>query len=231
MIKRYAKKGCKLSSAKLVLKSFVGDKDIPDYEQRSALESLGEVIKQDDKQTKDKLKNFFWEIFKKSKNDSLKNIANNILITIYKDEKAIDWRFKKIKERKLKSNRPEKLEGGVITYWSSLDDEELDTLSFAKPLIELKDEKYLSKFLDLLDHSFEPEFKDKKYWEYVNYLWRIVISFVDSLKEKSSFKPLLKLEEWISNHSHYENINWLIVRTEKLRRTYIDSIGKKFINP
>jgi len=65
----------------------------------------------------------------------------------------------------------------------------------------------------------------------VNYLWRIVIAFVENLKEKNSFKPLLKLEEYVLKYSNYENSNWLMSRIRELRKVYIDSIGRIYIKP
>jgi len=117
------------------------------------------------------------------------------------------------------------------------EEEELDSLTFAKPLLELRDEKYLKTFLKLLDFSFiilrekETEQEKKEYWKYVNYLWRIVIAFVENLKEKNSFKPLLKLEEYVLKYSNYENSNWLMSRIRELRKVYIDSIGRIYIKP
>ena len=105
-------------------------------------------------------------------------------------------------------------------------------MAFSKPLLELRDEKYLNKFFELLDYSFKVlgEKKTaqevKEYWEYVNYLWRIVIAFVENLKEKASFKPLLTLQAWISKNAPEKDSNWLKAKIRELRKVYIDNIGR-----
>ena len=223
LVGEYAKRGCKLLSVKPILKSFVGDPRTRDYDQRSALESLIHFINELDKDTKA----FLQETFDKSKDKELANIANSLLIAIYKDDKAIGWRFDQIKTP-LKFDRG-RIEG--VAHSVGPEEEELDSLAFAKPLLALKDEKYLKNFLDLLDYSFKvlrekkTELEKKEYWGYINYLWRIAIAFVENLKENGSFKPLLALEEWTLKHSSYENSNWLMARIRELKKTYIDYIG------
>lgn len=220
----YAKKGRRLIKAKRILKSFVYDKYIPDYEQRSALENLSHFIDKNDP----KMKLFLKNIFKKRKTDDrhrhLAQIANALLISIYRDRIAIDWRLKQLKT-------PLSFEGKYIVgevHEVGLIEDELDTMAFAKPLIDLEDEKYLPKFLNLIDYSFKilKKNKDKKYLNYVNYLWRITTTFVDSLKEKGSFKPLQILENQVTKYSKYANFNWLKVKIKELRTNYINSIGR-----
>ncbi|MCX6792025.1 MAG: hypothetical protein NT149_03225, partial [Candidatus Gottesmanbacteria bacterium] len=200
--------------------SFLGDKNIPDYEQRAALENLAFFVNDSDKKTKAFLKN----IFEKSEDKELSKTANSLLISVYKDEDSINWRFVQLKTPIEFDRR--KIEG--IEHSVGSEEIELDSLAFAKPLIELQDDKYLPKFFDLLSYSFKVigEKRDKKYWDYVNYLWRIVIAFVENLKEKGSFKPLLTLEKWVSKNATDENSNWLNARINELRKVYINSIGK-----
>lgn len=102
-------------------------------------------------------------------------------------------------------------------------EEQLMSMSLAKPLLNLHDEKYLSRFIDLLDHSFKftQGENSKKYWEYVNYLWKITTQFVDGLKEKGSFIPLIELESWTQHHSQFENINWLEARIKEIKKNYL----------
>lgn len=220
LVGQYAKKGCKLQSVKSVLLSFIGDKDIPDYEQRAVLENLTFFVDDSDKKTKAFLK----DVFEKSKDKELSKTANALLITVYKDEDSINWRFAQLKTP-IEFDRKQ-IEG--IEHSVGPEERELDSLVFAKPLIELQDEKYLPKFLDLLTYSFKISEKkrNKKYWDYVNYLWRITIAFVKNLKGKGSFKPLLTLEDWVSKNATYENSNWLTARVRQLRAEYINSISK-----
>ncbi len=218
LVGEYAKRHCKLSNAKSILKSFVTDPDIRDYTQRSALENLVYFIDESDKETKKFLK----DIFSNSSDQELVEIANGLLITVYKDEKAINWRFEKLK-KPLEFNR-EDVEGKAHSVGAV--EEELMRMSSAKPLMDLRDEKYLPKFLDLLDYSFQftREKDNKKYWEYVNYLWKTVSEFVDRLKEKGSFIPLMELESWVEEHSQYENINWFEARIKEIKRNYLNLV-------
>ena len=66
----------------------------------------------------------------------------------------------------------------------------------------------------------------KGYREYVNYLWRIVIAYVENLKENGSFKPLLTLEDWVSKNAPERDSNWLKARISELRKVYINEIGR-----
>jgi len=233
LVGHYAKKGFKLKKAKKILKSFIYDKYIADYEQRSSLENLQYFIDENDKEMKSFLKDIFE---KKDINDHhrlLAQIANALLITIYKDETAINWRFNQIK-KPLKFNQ-RNVEG--VVHSVGPEEQELDSLAFANPLLDLRDEKYLNRFFELLNYSFKilkqkkTEEEKKNYWSYINYIWRIVIVFVENLKEKNSFKPLSSLEKYVSKYSDYENSNWLMSRIRELRKTYIDSIGKIYIKP
>ena len=223
----YTKKGCKLPSVKPILRSFVGDKYIQGQDQKSALETLALFTNISDIDTKKFLEGVSEEEVNGQKTE-LARTANAVLITIFKDEKAIDWRIREIKRPLATHHRDEE----VIAHTPTDAEIEVDWMYFAKPLIELKDEKYLDKFFELLDYSFKvlkekkTEKEKKEYWEYINYLWKIVISFVENLKENKSFRPFLKLEDWVSKHSEYEDSNWLVARIRELKKTYIDHIGR-----
>lgn len=223
IMSNYVEKGCHLPSAKEVLLSFINDKYIPDYEQRSAIEKLKYFVSIDDKDVYKKLV----ELFNKTEDASLLSSINEILISVFQKEEAINWRFEKIKVP-LKFDK-RRLEG--ISHSVGLEELELDNLSFAKPLIELKDDKYLDKFFKLLDYSFEiisvkrSSQEEKEYWEYVNYLWKIVIAFVENLKNSGSFIPYIKLERWISKYSNLSNLNWLKLRVRSLRDTYLSVVS------
>lgn len=221
LVGEYAKRGSKLPSVKPILKSFVTDSEIQDYYRRSALEKLEYFIDKSDVKTRQ----FLNIVFKKSKDQELAKVANGLLITVYGEQNAIDWRFNKVKE-------PLPFEGIKMdgkAHEVGPTEDEFDTMALAKPLIKLRDEKYLPQFLSLLDYSFKviEQQRDKKYWSYVNYLWRIAIAFADSLKEKRSFKPLLILEDWVSKNATSENSNWLKARLRELRNAYIEVIGKQ----
>jgi len=227
LVGHYVKKGCKLQSLKPILKSFIGDKNIPEYEQVAALELLPSFIDSSDIETKEFLNNIFNDEEINGQKTRLAKAANAVLVTVFKDDKAIDWRFDQLKTP-LEFDY-HKLETG-IAHFVGPEEEELDTLSFAKPILELKDEKYLGKLYELLGYSFaileKKTIQEKKEWGYVNYLWRITIAYIENLKDKGSFKPLIALENWVFEHSNYENSNWLMTRIYELRKVYINSIGK-----
>lgn len=225
LVGHYAKKGCNLPSVLPVLKSFIGDEYIPNYEQESAIENLPLFIDEKNKE----IKKFLEDVFEDEEQDGEKNklaiAANEVLIKVHKDEKAIDWRFERLKKP---LNYDRKKNKG-IAHEVGPEEHEIYDMPFAGPLTELGDEKYLDKFLDLLDYSFkflqENKDKQKQYWEYVNYLWRIIIGFVESLSRNGSFKPLLRLESYVSKFSEFENSNWLKASVKKLRNTYINRVG------
>lgn len=215
----YTKKGCKIPSVLPVLKSFIGDEYIPDYEQKATIEALHLLTSCSDNDTK-KLLN---EIIKNENLKGLTEVANASLIQIYKDDKAIDWRINQIKKPLLFH----RVEGGHTPGAAEM---EIDWMAFAKPIINLKDERFFNKLFELLDYSFalleekEADPNKKEYWEYINYLWRIVTSYIENLKEKGSFIPVLALEAWIKKHVKNNNYNWLRLRVKELKNSYINYI-------
>lgn len=214
LVGEYAKNGCALASAKSVLLSFITDPLIREYTQRSALESLAYFIDKSDTNTKEILEG----ICKNSVNNELVEIANRILVSKYKSKKAIIWRFDKLKEP---------IEYGVQGDSVGPAEVELHEMTLAKPLMELQDEEYLPNFLDLLVYSFQfTTGKDKKkYQEYVSYLWKTVTEYVWNFKEKGSFIPLMELENWINEHSQFEDINWLKKRVQELKKNYLNLVN------
>lgn len=224
LVGHYAKKGYKSEKAKSILKSFIYDKYVPDYEQRSALENLSFFIDKKDSESKIFLTNIFKKKDIDDKHRHLAQIANSLLITIYEEDSAIEWRFAQLKKPLLFEGK--RLDGEVHEVGPI--ENELDSMAFAKPLIQLRDEKYLPKFLALIDYSFKvlEKNRDKKYWSYVNYLWRIVISFVDNLKKNGTLKPLLKIEAWILKQPKYETLNWFKAKIRELRNAYINEISR-----
>ena len=220
LIKQYADRDTKLKSVKKVLLSMIDDLDMEERNRMGAIESLTTLIDKKDIKTKEYLK----KIKSKFNKPEFIKVIDDLLIQVFHDDGSINNRFKLLKQE-IKFNRP------VGGHSVGKDEMELDYLANAKPLIELKNKKYLPKFFDLLDYSFKfsqklKTSKDKKdFAEYINYLWKIVTIFVDELKNKGSFKPLLRLEKWIENHKGYENLNWLAKRVVELRKSYINEIG------
>ena len=220
VVGEYSKRGCRLSFPKKVLKSFISSKYISQPDQISALERLGEFTSKDDLSSKA----YFSKVFEQSKEKKIREVANAVLIKIFRDEKAINWRFNELKERiqSFTSLKP------MAEHFVGPLEDEFSRLHFARPLIELRDTKHFPKFLDLLEFSFnklkEPE--EKKLWSYINYLWRIVIEFVDRFKEKGSFDPVARLEEWVKERVKFEGSNWFKGKIDQLYITYIEAMGR-----
>lgn len=218
MVGKYKQGGSKIPSAEIVLKSFVEDERISYFDQREALEKLQYFLTKDDSGSKKWLENLFKKYISIDDKQILAHIANELLITVYKDESSIDWRFKEIK-KPLPHIPPAPMEVHTVDPI----EHELHDMEFAKPLTNLDDEKYLPKFIELLDYSFEVQKKydSKEYWEYINYLWRIVIRFIENLKWNRSFTPLNSVQSWINSHPRLTNINWLSQMTKDLKSRLI----------
>lgn len=214
LVKQYIEKGSKLKSVKPVLLFFVYDLDLDDRNRISAIECLSRLIDKNDVKTK----GYFKKLIVKLDKPELIKAIDDLLIQVFHDEDSINNRFKLLKQP-IKFKRP------VGGHSVGKDEMELDYLTNAKPLIELKDEKYLDKFFELLDYSIK-FINNKDYWEYVNYLWKIVINFVDELKETGSFQPLLKLEKRVEKFKGNKEANWLKPRVKELRKEYINKAGK-----
>jgi len=223
LLKEYSERGSKLTKASKTLLSIAKDKDIQDHQRISAIETLSIILnKSNSKERKDII-----ELRPKVKDVGLITAIDDLLIKVYQEKKAISRRFRKLR-KPIKHDR-RKIAGVVHTPSSG--ELEISYFAFAKPLIELNNEKYSQDFFKLLGYSFAAlkELKTTKekqgYWEYINYLWRIVIKFVDGLKSSGSFKPFLELEEQIEKYEGYENVNWLKHRIKELRKSYINEIG------
>ncbi len=224
LIDQYLERGCHLKSSVKVLRSFLDDQKIEESTRLSALKTLGKLLKP----VKANYDYFDW-LFKRAKQkdenyaSKVREISNDILITVYKDQNAIDWRFDQIKQRIGPFDSKSKLAVHSVGPFEN----ELDTLAFATPLINLQDPKYLDKFLGLLKFSVEKSVKKgKEYWEYTNYVWRIVFAYLEKLKSKGSFESLLKAEKWILKYGNQGESNWLKARLFQTRLDYLNDLGR-----
>jgi hypothetical protein len=66
----------------------------------------------------------------------------------------------------------------------------------------------------------------KKFYAYSEYLWDIVYSYFDNLKEGRSYAPLRSLEKKIAEMKDREGTNWFASRMVRLRRSYLSYLGK-----
>lgn len=205
----------KLVAATSVLKAFVSDEKLQNYDRREALQCLGEI---------ESNHKYFESVFKNNikKKNILADISNQILIEKFHQQKAIMWRIKEIKKRCLKFVEPK---GG---HSVSDAENELDEKKFAQPLIKLSSKDFIDEYLSLLDFSLRLLKKDMEYWSYTQYIWEIVIGYARNLKYVKSqdpYSPIKKLEEFIQKNSTQEGINWFGKRLKELKRDYQVYIG------
>lgn len=195
----------RLKSPKAVLLSFVEDPVFTDSDREYALENLEKYLSSSDTEVKTLLEKM-WNLQSRNR---ISDLANELLITIFHDEKAINWRFEILKT----SVTPFRRQEGFHSVGNA--EMELDSKAFAKPLINLSDEKYLNQFIDLLNFSLTLVTKPD-YREYVNYLWSIVIAFVARDEFLLSIEALTALKSWADQHLETPEINWLLKRISEL---------------
>lgn len=194
-----------LKSAKKVLLSFIEDPLISKNDREYTLENLEKYISPSDTDVEKLLK----KLWKPETRSRLSDLANGLLITVFRIEKAIDWRFNILKS----SATPFRRQEGAHSVGNV--EMELDTKSFAKPLINLNDEKYIGRFIDLLEFSLTiVEKPDHR--EYVNYLWNIVISYIARDDFLLSIEALTALKSWAEQHLEKPEINWLLKQISEL---------------
>lgn len=154
----------------------------------------------------------------------LAETANGLLITSFSDRDAIVWRLAEIVKRAASYIDEPSYVGarGVSAIESELRFEK----TFAKPLMSLKDPGFQTEYLDLLDSAMSVWSKGKDFQSYAGYLWEIVCSYIDNLKEKRSYGPLRALEKKINELRDREGANWLAHRVAGLRQTYISYLGR-----
>ncbi len=217
-IKYHLDKGIKLESVLPVLKSFVEDEKLPYHDREYALRQIESFISKKDDKTKRLLKKLFAKYKDDTESEKLAIIANKILINVYRDGTAINWRFQELKERLVSFEEPEM---GIV-HWVGPIEEELDSKWFARPLINLDSDKYIPNFLDVLDFSFKqiPLADNNNYWPYIKYLWAVVIAYFENLKEQGSFEPLKKLETWLEKNTKSRGLNWLKAQARNLYQVY-----------
>jgi hypothetical protein len=168
---------------------------------------------------------FFEEVFEKYKiiEDASRRLAedaNKYLIEIFSNSDAINWRFKQLIER----NHP--FQRRMEMHEVDAEEKELKKMGFAQPIRSLKDPSYLNSFIELLDKSFEIYQKGDKYSDYANYLWEVIAHYLVNLKENRNYRPLNQVEKFVMENSSRPGINWFAERLRKLKREYMNYIGK-----
>jgi hypothetical protein len=64
------------------------------------------------------------------------------------------------------------------------------------------------------------------YFSYVQYLWQIVCSYFDNLKETKTYEPLKELESYFKKYATEDGVNWFLEKIKELRRAYMNYISK-----
>lgn len=212
-VKNMKNKGCNIVSPQTVLRSFIGDEKITNYEQRFALETLELFIDSDDSN--------YYEFLKEieaGNNKNLSKVANKILIKKYKNQDSIQKRFSEIK----KLAKPVLPKQSGVAYSVSFPEDEYMDKSYAWPLVEISDVSLTPQFLELL--SFAEGFsKTENSQAYVEYVNSVVFGHFEKIASIDNYVELTKLERWLdSNYSIWWKHNF-----SKLQALFLRGIGKK----
>ncbi len=204
----------KLQNALPILKKFVDESELSIYERIESMKVINGLIKD---------KEYIREILGKYINaddNRLAEEANNILISEYQDQSAIELRIEELKSRAFKFVRQE----GVH---SSGDQElELDLKKFAGPLFSISDKVYETHFLSLLEKSFNLIAQDKDYFSYASYLWDLVFKYFENRKKEGNYTPLKTLENFLAGFQGKEGVNWCMAKLKELKKVYLEYVGK-----
>lgn len=209
-----------LVEAASILKDFVKEQSFRIYTRNEALEVADSLIP-------DTL--FLQEIFdqyinsKKLEEKDIAYVANSLLITSHAKKEAVLWRLEEIKKRATAYITPRS--GGVHNV-SHIENELRHDKPFAKPLSELKHSGFEDKYLELLDSAIEVWGRGKEFHEYAQYMWEIVYSHFENLKEYRSYGPLKSLEKRVADLKDKDGANWLASSMVRLRRSYLMYLGK-----
>ncbi len=156
---------------------------------------------------------------------SLAEVANGILITSHFNVTAIRWRLREVTKR-VAAFLPPSGRARIARTVSDLEDEITFGKAFAKPLMELKEPGFEKDFLDLLGKAIRTWSKGNAFRAYAQYLWDIVSSYFDNLKDYRSYLPLQQLEAKIVEVKDEEGANWLAARMVQVRQSYLAYLGK-----
>ncbi|MFA5828409.1 MAG: HEAT repeat domain-containing protein [Candidatus Shapirobacteria bacterium] len=221
LVRDYREKGCELGSAKEILLSFAIDGGLSNQDRRYAVETLGEMVDQSDLEIKDELE-------KDLGSEEVNKVAMDVLIAVFKDDRAIKERIGQIKAWSTEAEKYAVPESGVCHSVSSVE-EEMDGMSLAQPLMKMGDDRYKNEFIGLLNYSVEILKDDEKkevLWTYVNYLWRTVIGYFNGLENKN-FEIIGELEDWLVKNRDVDKVNWFEGRLVTLKQSYIEESSKK----
>ena len=216
-IEHYLKNGDDLKTPKAILKLLIEDPKIDqDYIKEALIKTLDVYLtKYPSKEDEE----YLLKLASGFESPSIKDLLNSILIRLYSNTEAINWRFDQIKAR----IQPFKEESTRGFHTVSPLEDELYRKDFAKPLLSLESKLYIDKFIQLLDFTLTviDDADEKQYWPYIQYIWNVVIDFVDKQASKNDANPLSAFKEWIDLHSELPRVNWLNGNYEKLKRSFV----------
>ena len=198
-----------------VLREFVKETRFSAYTRQQALQAT-ESLSSDS--------GFLKEIFnlyidsEKSEEKEIAYAANGLLITAHGDKEALTWRLSEIKKRATTFTPPH---SGFAHMIGPTEEELRHGKPFARPLIELKKSGFENEYLEILDNAIEVWGRGKDFQTYAQYMWEVVYSYFENLKEYKTYTPLKLLEKKIASLQNKEGANWLAYGLVKLRRSYL----------
>ena len=207
----------KILSAVPIIDGFVDNTNLLIQYRSSAIEVSNKL-----NSDKDKLRGYFVKYRDTPEYKQLVVKVNELLIEL-NDKDAIEWRIAEIKNIAVKVAPHEY--GGEARFFSE-GESELHHKDFAKPLLNISDQRFFDQFIDLLDHSFVKVQEHNHYWSYANYIWEIVCDYVYNLRIYGKYDPLLNLEKHIYEKAGEKGTNWFKYKIQKLKREYSSYISK-----
>lgn len=200
-----------------VLKSLIGADYIDEWVSVKALKVYGSIEGKTDKYRK-----MLDEIFRTyvKSNRLLTEEANRQLIEIFSDGAAIKWRIAQIKAR-IKPFIP--LRSG-IAHAVGPDEEEFDSMHFAKPLTYVVSRLALEDLVNLYNEVNKYSESDERYESYRNYVWRILIQLLEGVMLQGKYDMFFDFSQVILRKIEYTS--WMQEEIREIRRKLVDVAGR-----
>jgi hypothetical protein len=173
---------------------------------------------------------YYTQLLSEIDKDSYPNLwfkVNSMLIISFNSKDAIDIRLKEIKKRKFKFiKKPSSLSPYAIAEPISLNESELGSFEFARPLLKIDDVELIKDFLELLKFSFVLwKISPVDYEAYSKYIDDIVFNYFNNLKKTKNYEWINVLEKQIQKLRSLLKINKDYKgRLEYLQKQYIQYI-------
>ncbi len=206
-----------------VLKSFIQEPRLYVHER---VEALRVVMKLSPAREIERNVRFLEEIFEKyikSQDAASKEIAlkaNELLIQMYQNKTAFDWRMEEL----IKRAGPVKRREGV--YTPSKLENEMDNKTFSAVLEGLDRADFQEDYLRLVEQAVDINERQEDFLSYGGYIWKIVYAYFDNLKKYGSYEPLSRLGEKLLALQGKRGANWFLNELTRLRGSYMGHLGK-----